>query len=191
MVKNLKEQGHVAFSDSHLTTVAQTREAYGEWNEYRDQLGQQLEDKGYSWSDLHNKPYLEEAKIAYELKRAELGDKYPSWSQARQESIFNIQALAMEKDDRLAKALGDPTSASAEDLLLLEFEAEVQKVKQRLSLQGVTVDGPDGWLDAPLWAPEYLIERSVRMSRENPAWRTLYGKFYERELGPLEAKLGS
>jgi hypothetical protein len=189
MLDDLKETQQVVFSSTHQTTRAQIRDAYSEWNDYRSELGQELDERGLTWSDLYRQPYLEDARLAYESKRAEIGARYPGWRQARAKAIFNIQALEMEKNDRLAKTASDPANAPAEDLMLFQFENELQTLKARLSLQGVSVEGPEGWLDAPAWAADYLLSRSVEMREENPRWYGIWRKFYEDQLGPIEAKI--
>jgi hypothetical protein len=189
MIEEAKEGGNVAFSESHQTRQGQISDGYREWNEYRDELFRQLDEQGYSWSDLHRKPWLASAKQAYEAKRASLGEKYPQWLKSRQESIFNVQALEMEKNDLLALAVQDPVNAKPEALMLLSFEAQLEEVKRVLSLQGVSVDDAEGWLDAPPWATQYLREQAVKALETDPRFKGLWKKFYEKSLGPIEAKL--
>jgi hypothetical protein len=187
MLQDLKDQGNVMFSAAHKSRLGQIREGYAEWNEFRDGLGEALEAQGWTWSDLQRSPYLEEQKLAYEAKRAELAYRLPEWKKSRQESIFNVQALEMERNDLLATAMADPANASPTALMVAQFENELAQVKDALSVEGVSVDGPDGWLDAPAWAPQYLIERAVQMREADPRFYGVWKKFYERELGPIEA----
>lgn len=188
MIEEVKDSAGLA-SPSRELYSAQVRDGYNEWNEYRQALQAQLDEQGYTWSDMQHKPHLAQTKLAYEAKRAELGATYPGWKKSREESIFNIQALEMERNDLLATAAADPQNASVQALMLAQFESKLDEVKQLLSYQGVSVDGSDGWTDAPLWAFEYLIEQAVMMYEADPRFKSIWKKFYERQLGPLEAKL--
>jgi len=190
MVKDLKDQGHVLMSDSHKTARNQIDAGYREWGEYKDNLYQQLEGAGYTWSDLMYKPYLAETKLAYEMKRAELAQKYPEWNKSRLRSIEGRVSEDMEKSDRLARAAGDPATATVTDLQLAEMERQVALVRDELRYQGVDVTVGDGFLDAPPWAFEYIQELGVRMLRQNPEWQRMWSQYYESTFGPLEAKLG-
>jgi hypothetical protein len=187
MMQDLKDQGSVLFSESHKSRLGQIREGYAEWNQFRDELGQALEDQGWTWSDLQRSPYLEDQKLAYEAKRADLAFRLPEWSKSRRESIFNVQALEMERNDLMAVAMADPASATPQAVMVAQFENELAQVKEALDAEGVSVDGPDGWLDAPGWASQYLIERAVQMREADPRFYGVWKKFYERELGPIEA----
>ena len=166
---------------------AQIREGYKEWNEYRSEVSEWLGDNGYTWYDLHNRPYMAEAKFAYEAKLAELQRKYPEWVDSRQNSIFNVQALEMERNDLLRAAQYDPDNASPQAYMLAEYEAFLGSVKRDLGYMGVSVDGYDGWLDAPPQAADALIERAVMMAERDPRFIGVWKKFYEKELGPIEA----
>jgi hypothetical protein len=188
MVENVKEQGNVVFSPAHTTSRAQVTRGYDEWNEYRNELTGVLRSQGLEWTDLR-KPYLEDMRLAYEAKRAEIASKYPAWAKHRAENVANITALETERNDRIARAISDPVNASETDIMLYEFESELEQMKRTLELQGVSVSGPDGWTDAPPSASEYLIRKAVEMREANPAFYGVYRKFYEKQLGPIEAKI--
>jgi hypothetical protein len=192
MSETARDTINVATTPGHKTRRGQIMSGYDEWNAYRSELQAELEAAGAKWSDLYNHPRFEKMYLAYEVKRAELAMKYPEWSKSRQESIFNVQALEMERNDLDALAqqqrqtfgVYDPSTSAG---LLGAYEDELAGVKERLRLEGVSVDGPDGWADAPPWASDYLKEIAVRMLEQYPKFESVYRKFYERELGPIRS----
>lgn len=190
MWKNLQEQKHVLASESHMTTRNQVTAGYREWNEYRQDLAAQLDEAGFTWSDMLRKPYLAETRMAYELKRAELAQKYPGWSESRKGSIGDRASVDIEKQDRLARAEGDPATATITDLQLAEMERQIESVRQELRYQGVDVSAGEGFLDAPPWAFEYIQELGVRMLMANPEWQRMWDQYYDSTFGILEAKVG-
>lgn len=189
MLRDLKEQGHVLFSEAHMTTRAEIREGFNEWNEFKRQMTDTLGRSGYTLSDMHNKPWLRDQKLAYEARRAEIGARYPSWISYDQERIGNRVALDTEKRDRLAAAQADPSSVSAADAAMFAFESELDQIQQRLRLLGYDVGGRDGWSDAPPDVYNYIIARGVELRESVPGWQSVWEKFYRPEWGLLEAKI--
>lgn len=168
---------------------AQIRRGYDEWNEFRADMNDWLTEQGFTWADLHNKGYLADQKQVYDAKIAELQMRYPEWVESRRNSIFNIQAIEMERNDLLRAAAANPAAAPPQAFMLAEMENKIAEVKDVLSYSGVSVDGPDGWLDAPPWAAEVVIARAVELAESNPRFIGVWKKFYEREFGPIEATL--
>jgi hypothetical protein len=126
-------------------------------------------------------------KAAYELKRAEISAKYPAWKTARDEAVYNAVALERERSDRLARAAADPATASVDDLMLAQFEQELEQLRTALRYQGVEVGGSTGWLDAPPEAFQYVTALGVDLLRRNPGWRRIWDKLYRSQFGMLEA----
>jgi hypothetical protein len=187
MVQELKETSNVVFSESHKMSRGQVTAGYDEWNGYRDQLSQDLEAGGWRWSDLFNSPYLEEARIAYEFKRSELISKYPAWDEARRESIFNAQMLEMDRREAMSRYLsGEGTDT---DRMLAEMQDEVDRAQAELEFQGVYLKGRDGWMDAPPWAWDYIKGKATQMAENDPRFRSVWERFFQREFGPITARI--
>ncbi len=166
---------------------AQVRDGYAEWNNYREEVDQFLSQNGFSWYDLHNRPWLQREKLAYEAKIAELQRKYPSWAESRIETVQNINALQMERRDLIRQATAAPETATSQAVYLAEMEAFIDQVKEQLGFQGVSVDGRDGWLDAPPWAFNAVRERAVQLAQTDPRFISVWNTFFLKELGPIEA----
>lgn len=168
---------------------AQVRDGYEEWNNFRSEVSVELSRSGFTWYDLHNREWMAPQKAAYEAKLAEIQARYPEWVEARRRAIFNAQALDMEREDRLRQALTNPEGATNLDRSLAIMEARIDEVKDYLSLLGVSVEGTDGWLDAPPEAVDAVREEAIRLYEADPMFIKIYRKFYEPELGPIEARL--
>ena len=189
MIRDVKEQGHVLMSESHMTSRAEVREGYVEWNEYKRATEEGLAKMGFTLSDMHNKSYLRDAKIAYEGKRAEIGAAYPKWAEQRRESTGKRVGLEMEKKDRLSRAARNPLEASDSDLALAEFEKELASIRQILAYKGYDVGGNNGWSDAPADIFDMVIARGVEYRESVPGWQGIWEKFYRNEWGFLEAQI--
>jgi hypothetical protein len=186
MARNVREYQLILTSPTHQGRYAQVQSGYEEWNEYRRQLGQWLASNNLSWSDLSRKRYLEDANVNYRLKRLELERKYPEWKKSRQESIYNAQLLDMERQAaRVAVQGGEPTAV---ERMFVEFENEVDQVKDRLRYEQVFIDGDDEWLDAPAWSVDYLRDVATNMWSQDRRFQSVWEKFYQREFGPLMAR---
>lgn len=167
----------------------QIREAYREWNDYRNEVQSELDASGMTWSDLHRQPFAASMKFEYERKLAEMQRRYPEWVKQRQESIFNIQALEMERNDAIRQVETSPETATAQAQMLYNFEQYLAGVKEYLSYMGVSVDGNNGWLDAPPNVMDEVITTAVRYAEQDPRFKGVWHKFYEKEIGLIEAKI--
>ena len=189
MVRDVKETGHVLMSESHMTTRAEIREGYAEWNEVKSVVTEALESKGYTLSDMNNKPYLSDTKMYYEGKRAELNAKYPAWQASRRETTGNRVALEMEKKDRLLKVQQRPFEASEADFAFAEFESVLDDLSANLRIKGFDVGGNDGWADAPPEVFNAVLSAGVELRETIPGWQSVWEKFYRNEWGFLEAPI--
>jgi hypothetical protein len=183
-VKNAK-----GLIDAGMLDRGQVRRGYEEWNVIRSDFGARLDKLGMSWSDLYTKDWAQDLRWDYERQKIALERKYPAWKESRTESIFNVQALEMERNDRIMRATVTPESASQQDVLLMTFERYVEEAKQELRWMGVSIDDADGWYDAPLDVHQRLLGAAVMLADQNPAFLTVYRKFYEKELGPIEVAM--
>ncbi|HKZ20284.1 MAG TPA: hypothetical protein VJQ57_09255 [Acidimicrobiia bacterium] len=179
LAEDLKEQGHVLFSPTHQTRAAEARDGYGEWNEYKRAVSQQLSDHGYTFADLQRNPSLTEAKMAYNAKRAELGEKFPGWLESQKRAIVNKTALDMEKRDALARAATGKGTVT--DQMLFEYEQQVDAVKAYMDQYGIE-DWQD--LDPETW--DALHGMAIQFAERNPQWKWIYNRFYRSQFGPIE-----
>ena len=189
MVKDVKETGHVLMSESHMTTKAEIREGYAEWNEVKTNVTEGLKAQGYTLADMHNKPWLSDLKMYYEGQRAELNAKYPAWQNQRRESVGNRVALEMEKKDRLLKVEQRPLEASDADFAFYDMESLLSELSTTLRYKGFEVGGNDGWADAPPEVFTAVLAWGVELRETIPGWQSVWKKFYEDEWGFLEAPI--
>ena len=182
MVQNLKETGHVIFSQDHVTSSAEARKGYEAWNRFKEDFDSELKQQGFSFNQL-DEPWLADAKQYYDAKKAEYADRYPAWQKSKTESISEIQSLAMERSlriDRVARAgMGGPP-ASIDDYMLAQFDDYLTLTKQQMGLLGFT-----NLEDAPPEIYNEIRQTALDYLDENPGFRALWEKFYRRELGPI------
>jgi hypothetical protein len=165
---------------------AQVARAYDEWNVYREEVAENLEARGASWWHLHNDPTMVDMKVRYDRKKLELRTKYPAWGESQLETIQNRQAIEFDKNESLRRAeLGEGTRF---DFMLWQFESFLQTIRGQMNQAGVGL-GPDGWPDAPPWAWRLVRERAYNMAETDIGFMSVWKRFYEPELGILEAKV--
>ena len=189
MIKDVKETGHVLMSESHMTTKAEIREGYAEWNEVKTAVEAKLAENDYTLSDMHNKPWLSDVKMFYEGKRAELNAKYPAWTLSRRETTGDRVGLEMEKKDMLLRVEQRPTEASEADLKFYELEGVLSDIATNLRRKGFDVGGDYGWEDAPPEIFTAVLKWGVELRETVPGWESVWKKFYEDEWGFLEAPI--
>lgn len=188
MVEESKQQFNVFTSQSHVTIDAEISKGYEEWTQIRDDYSRLLEQHGYTWGDLKNKPYLAPQHAQYEAARAQLAQKYPAWFDSRTRSTQNRVALEMEKNDRLSRAeTGEGVTRS--DIHLAEMENLLNTLRSEGELRNMRFGGNDGWEDAPPAVFEVVQREAQRRVRQDPKFKGIWNKFYARDFGPLEAQL--
>lgn len=185
MYRNLQDTGRIFLEGGRQ--FQQVYNGYEEWNAFRRDLEQVLQEGGYSWWHLHRVPALQPLSVEYYRKRAELSEKYPQWSRSRQESILNAQMVDVERQHHRARYLSG--SNDPQSVLFMEFEMEVERVAEVLARQGVDVGGNDGWLDAPIDAIDYLKQLAADMLERDERFMSVWEKFYMREFGPIATRI--
>jgi hypothetical protein len=186
MTQDLKEQT-LEVGLNGMTSEAQIRQGFEEFNEYKKAVGRQLDSMGYTWSDLMRKPHLASMKASYEVKRAEIGERYPAWFDRRTKSTQNRVALEMEKKDRLTRAAEDPQEALASDVAMAQMEDFLAQLAQELAYRGVDV-GSSEWENAPPEVFTTVREFALKLYGV-PGFPSVWRKFYRNEFGVLEAPL--
>ena len=191
MMRDLKEQGHVLLDESHMTTPGQIRDGYDEWNSYKEAMVAELDRRGLTLADMHNKNYLAGVKFDYESRRAEIGSKYPAWAASRRESTGEIVKKQMERSDRIDLYKSNPAAASADDEALAQFDKMLDELKDYLNQNGYDIGGDRGWSDAPPEATNLIMVKAVKVLEDGqvPGWKSIWEKFYRKEFGLLEAKI--
>jgi hypothetical protein len=185
MIQNVTDTGHVLMADSHVTRAAERRKGWEKWNEFKSTFDEQLRAKGYTLEDLRSKPWLSEALNHYEDTKVTLAEQFPEWAKSRQESVSDIQIINADREmalDRFARDTRVGVTPMMDDMMIAEFESYLGEVRKQLSLTA----GIDSLTDAPPAVFDDIIRRSVEYSQRNPRWRSIWGRFYEKELGPIE-----
>jgi hypothetical protein len=186
---DMRSQWEVATTPSRSTSDAQIRDGYAEWNEYKRQVGDQLEELGATFTDMRYKPWLSGVWAEYEAKRAELGQKYPAWANQRKKVTQDRVNKNMEKSDSLARVEADPASATPLDFALAEMEALLAQLKQEAEWNGFEVGGQNGWDDAPPDMFETVQRAGLAQLSRNPKFKSLWDRFYRNDFGLLEASI--
>lgn len=182
MTHDLGEEGHVLMSPTHQTNAAEARDGWDEWNRYKQDLGTQLTSSGLTFSDMSRKPWLANVNAAYKTKQAELGAKYPGWIASRTKSLQNMEALNVEKSNRINKA--NAGIGSEADNMMAEFEARLQPIKDQMKALGITDTA-----DLPPDIFQEVQNLAVQYAKQNLEFRRIYKKFYQPDYGPIEAAI--
>jgi hypothetical protein len=183
MLHNMEETGNIFVSPAHVTRAGEVRAGYDAWNKFRTSFSEQLAEKGYTLEDIHNKPWLAEAKAYYDGQRAALRDRYPAWFRAQQESLGEIEALNMQRAQHLARfnaATQAGVTPKPDDQMVAEMDALIDGYRSKLQLVGI-----DDLSDAPPEVFDDILRRSAEFARRNPRWVTLWDEFFSKEFGPI------
>ena len=138
--------------------------------------------------DIHNKPWLADAKAYYEDKRVQIATKYPAWWESRTESINNNIADETARNlmvDRYAASVRANQEPAMDDAMVAQFEAMLTEIKERLRLTA----GIDSLEDAPPQVHGDVIKLAIENARINPRWRSLWGQYYEKTFGPITSEM--
>ncbi len=175
------EQVHALSSPSRQTYAADAGDGWSAWGAFRKDFEANLTKHGYTMNDL-SQPWLASTKLAYEAKRAEIEQQYPGWKDSRVKSAQNNATLKLELQERFDRVANG--NASPTDLVTYQFNQAVTAAKADLKLHGI----PD-FVDAPSSVRKNLIDQAVGLARQFPEWRQIYGKYFEPELGTIEAEV--
>lgn len=174
-----KEQFHALTSASKQTYMADAGDGWGAWSAFKTQFQADLTKHGYTMADL-DKPWLAQTKLAYQGKRAEIEAQYPGWKASRIKSAEKNASLDLELQDRFDRVANG--NATPVDVMTFEFSQALKSVKADLKLHGIT-----DLVDAPPAVRQKLIDVAVSLAKGSHEWRRVYGKYFQRELGPIEA----
>jgi hypothetical protein len=178
LTQDLKEQGHVVMSPSHVTSAVEAKQGYAEWNQYKKMVSDSLQARGYKYAQLGRSDALAPIRLMVKQKEAELHEKYPGWADAQVRVAGNQAALDLEKQDRLARAQSG--GASLDDMSLYQFETMRKQVNDVMTSHNI---------DTPPEVEESLRGLALQEVDANPGFLRLYKKFYQNQLGPIERDL--
>jgi hypothetical protein len=185
MTKNVQESGQVLFSPSHQVTAAQVRDGYDAWYSYKRGFEAALNERGYTTADIFNKPWLADVQAEYENKQAEIAREFPAWVQSRQESIGNITALNMDREQMLQTAQYKQSigqQPSPDEQQIADFETMLAGLKRKMSL----VLGSTDFDNAPPDVFDQILRTAAQYANENPGWISVWNRFYRSQFGPIE-----
>jgi hypothetical protein len=182
LMQDMKEEGHVLFDDSHMTRAAQAREGYTVWNDYRTSVDTWLRGQGFTMADLSRQPELEEAYARFQARKGEIEREYPGWAESKLRATQKKVELAQEKNYRLANVqAGEGTTG---DLLLFQFDSMLEAVTQNLQESGIA-----DLEQAPTEVWTAIHQDATRFAQQSEEFKSLYKRFYEPSLGPLEVRI--
>ena len=187
MIENVKDSGHVMFSEEHVTRRAQVTRGYEAWNEFKRGFEAELQTAGFGFGDL-DRPWMAEAKAFYEGKRAELADRYPEWWASRQEYVSDQMALNTEKqlrEDRVTLGAQTGEPVSLDDQQFVQFEAFLDERQRMMQLTLRTSD----FTDAPPGVFDEVHAMAKQFADQNPAFLGLWRKYWQPTFGPIEMAL--
>jgi hypothetical protein len=176
-----KDQFHALTSASRQTYAADANDGWTAWADYRKKFEEDLHQSGYKMSDL-NKPWMAETKMAYNAERAKLAGLYPGWGQSRTHLAEKNAALDMELQDRFDRVANN--TPSEVDVMTYKFNQAVKAAEADIKLHG----GED-FSDADTQTRQSLLDMASGFARGSSEWRRVYGKFFQRKLGPIEAEV--
>jgi hypothetical protein len=184
MLEDVKSQGHVLFDPAHKTAASQVRDGYDQWSEYKKGVEAAMKDAGASWYDLYNNPGMAPLLAEFQQKKYELERQFPAWADAKLNALGKQAELEQERQFRLNTVLYDPAEASPSDLQFYQFEQMLAQKKQILDQYGIT-----DWQEMAPGDFAQVRGVAIEMARQNPGFRLIWRKFYERTFGMIETSL--
>lgn len=184
MLEDLKSQGHVLFDPAHKTAAAQVRDGYDQWSEYKKGVEAAMKDAGASWYDLYNNPGMAPLLAEFQQKKYELERQFPAWADAKLTALGKQAELEQERQFRLNTVQFHPEEATPSDVMFYQFEQMLARKKQILDQYGIT-----DWQEMAPGDFAQVRGVAIEMARQNPGFRLIWRKFYERTFGMIETSL--
>jgi len=183
LFSDAKEQGHVIFSKSHLTTDAETQAGWDEWRSWQDALVAQAGQYGATWHDMMSGTSVTSSYFQQlaRMKRAEIANKYPSWVLDFGDGVASKVSLEQELQQRLMSP-----QPKYGDAALASFYNLFESYRQQLSSAGYTWQEPERM---PPQVFTYLRGQAIELAKQSPWFVALYNRFYRRLLGDITTEL--
>jgi hypothetical protein len=168
---------------------AQVRDGYDEWNAYKRDFETMLADQGLTMADVRNEDYgLDELNAQYEQKLLEIQQKYPAWWDSRMETPGNVQAMEMEKNNRIDRVTFGPSigiTPSVDDMHTAEMQQFIDLMMEEIEL----MTGSTKLEDAPAGVWDEVKRKAVELADINPGFVALWNKFWRWEWGDIEIRM--
>jgi len=208
LVSAVRDQGHVLFSPSHLTTKAEADTGFAKWAQIKQEYDSYARKIGYrnGWGDIQTMKALAPIKDELATYKAQLMAKYPAWADSLaqyQDTLTKNQqtideAVAQVSPDLMVLAKEAPTELPAamdqlwsqpqsyeRDLAL--FYAMDQAFNTMAKQQGYSVQyAPE---DLPPQAFDWMRQWAVQLSAGDSKFATFYKRFWQSTYGPIERSL--
>ena len=183
LLDNLKQEGHVVFSPSHMTEQAETDHGWTEANRLKDQVNQQAIAAGGRGiaSVMGASPggALYGMKQQYLLDRLRLSQKFPAWQKSLDKAIathvtdsaeLNMRMVA--KDENIMKGL--PTNPG--DQALSTFYNIDKNMRRTLKNHQIDLDANPEAVPSDIF--QTMRSAAVQLVHEDPAFLADYNRFF-------------
>lgn len=179
---NMKEQGNVLFSPSHMTTSNQVDSAYREWNAFKDQVGTFAKGQGLTFSQLLRDPQYAPMKTFIDQKQRDIESKYPAWMQAKANATQNAIQTQAQKGEILA----DPTTPG--EHTMAEFDGLISKLQDAIQKNtGSSLTNNPELLPGPAY--DAVRNYAIELAKRNDGFASLYRQYYMKQFGPIHMEL--
>jgi hypothetical protein len=184
MADDLKEQGHVLFSEHHVTSA---KEADMGWAEYRDftaKVHEFAKQSGTSYSAIMNPNNEQFAPLRDYImrQRVELEKKYPAFVADKQRSTQRAIDRATDIRNITAAPQNEAEAAMA------AFQTNiVDMVEAMLGAQGLNLQSDLEAVDEQTFM--WVRRKAIAMAREVPEFGNLYRRYYQNTFGPITTEV--
>lgn len=186
LLDDLRSQGHVLFSESHLTEEAEVTKAWDEWTMFRDSVDQVAKEnglKGYLSVSRSENPALQPLRDLIEQKKAELALRYPTWAESKARVITKRVEQATDLQAMVARGR---QGASQLDVQVAQFADFVDGIEGALQEAGVSPSSnPE---DIPMEVQALVREQALRLASQGQGFDGPYRRFWMRSWGPISVE---
>lgn len=180
LLADVAAQGHVVFSDSHMTKQAEARAGWEEWQGVKAQVEELARAQGVTYQTLmQGERYAPIANLV-RRKRYEIARKYPAWEEAQAQAA----AMAIERDAEVRRLVDAPTNEA--EAALAQYVELVDQAKEVLRSRGVSMSDPE-------MVPPEIFDAFRRLAifyaRRTPGFDGLYRRYFMSEFGPIHTEV--
>lgn len=179
LTEDLIDQQHVLVSPSHKTARGEAQAGWSEYGLFKDEMDKQAKAHGYAgFSSIASAKFLAPLKVQVDLKKAQLGRKYPGWEKARVDALTRRATLEQELTTRTS----DPKTE--DDQLLKVFDDAVEVYRQHWRQYKLNIDqNPE---DIPASDFRAIRTLALQLAERGHSFEGLYKKFYQKQFGPIQ-----
>lgn len=183
MAEDLKQQGHVLFSPSHVTEAKESDLGWDEYSKMTSDVHKVAKEAGTSYSAIMNSNNEQWAPLREMIlaKRSAIEKKYPAFVKSREQA----SERAIQKKQDVAEIVREPQSNA--EVLMGKFQHDVDRLEMYLGQQGLSLKEGLQTLDEDWFS--MFRNKAIALARQDPEFASLYRRYYQSMFGPIHAEV--